>query len=808
MDSFFMIILDNCFFRAGANGRMFPALFLLFFLAVVECRGASKKETGQCAIYPKDPVIPLGDDIQVMFKAPDGSFCRDVPSYRPEELFWMLNEKKLDEDMYTMVNSTIPAVTIRNFTLKSGMVTCLINVGGKNIVLGGTNIKVFMRPVKPANVSCITVLPKSFTCSWDVGDDPLPDTTYTVSRKTYDFSGNVNDITTHTTKSNSWTFDALMTRTEVWVTANSSLGRVESDVLNLMDIFSTVKTDPPVKVVAVPLFDSAELKVTWEQPNLSLLKDFDFVYEVQYSYQQGDSRQKHVKTSTEPKLHINVERQCTRYSISVRCALNYEWTPLWSDWSPAITVISPIAVQSMHLQLWRKIRRADDAGNRTVELMWKGVPSSCDAINGYKLTLKAKNNNTEVMLCSPADSNASVIVDKQEYSVSIVAYRDDKVFSEDAIIIIPAAGVEELPVDAAQVCSYNDQIHVRWSAPSQSPTAYMVDWSADDENYSFQETETTNITFSGQPLKQYNITVTPLYDTKPGQETRLPSRRPGAGMIKSVNVEEETTRALVSWAVVPYEDWCGFTVNYTVLYSTDAGPGQSIMVDSGLKEVLLDRLQPGTNYKVRVMASSVAGEENSINTVFTTLYYGSSFITMLGLFSGFGIVLLLMIGLWCFIMCKKHILKSVPNPKDSEAVSWPPQYCQKPLLMPFKESCSENLSISSFDVAAPKPIPPEETLPLSPDRLANPASDVGPDPMKFSQGGQCLEESRPLSPYTKNCIQSVNGRVYPCDDRKPAPSLERDRGTSPDSKPLWFPTLVQAYVSAEMIRDGQICPIG
>lgn len=630
-----------------------------------------------------------------------------------------------------------------------------------------------VQPVKPANVYCITVLHKNFTCSWDVGDDPLPDTTYTVSRKTFDFHGNINDITTCTTKSNSCTFDALMSHTEVWVTANSSLGRVDSDVLSLVDIFSTVKTDPPVKIVAVPLFDSVELKVTWERPT-RLLIDFNFVYEVQYSYQQGDLLRKHVKTSTEPKLHINVERQCTQYSISVRCALNEEWTPLWSDWSPEITVISPMDVQSMHLQLWRKIRRADDAGNRAVELMWKGVPSSCDAINGYKLTLKAESNNTVVMLFNPADSNASVIVDKQAYSVRIVAYRDDKVFSEDAIIIT-AAGVELLPVDAAQVCSYNDQIHVRWKAPSQSPTTYMVDWSADEEVYSFQETEATNITF--------------------------------IGMIKSVNVEEETTRALVTWVTVQHEDWCGFTMNYTVFYNTDTGPVQSIMVDSGLQEVLLDRLQPGTKYKVRVMASSVAGEVNSIDTVFTTLYYGSSFITMLGLFSGFGIVLLLMIGLWCFIMCKKHIVKSVPNPKDSEAVSWPPQYCQKPLLMPVKESCSEDLSISAY-VATPKSIPPEETLPLSPDRLANPASDVGPDPMKFSQGGRCSEESRPLSPCTKNCIQSVNGSVYPCDDRKPTPSLERERGTSPDSKPLWFPTLVEAYVSAEMIRDGQICPIG
>lgn len=74
-----------------------------------------------------------------------------------------------------------------------------------------------------------------------------------------------------------------------------------------------------------------------------------------------------------------------------------------------------------------------------VSLLLQGVPPSCDAIDGYRVTLNGKNNHTKVMLFKPIYTNASITVDKEAYTVRIVAYRHENLFSEDTTTI-PAAG--------------------------------------------------------------------------------------------------------------------------------------------------------------------------------------------------------------------------------------------------------------------------------------------------------------------------------------------------------------------------------
>ncbi|KAJ8339610.1 hypothetical protein SKAU_G00363960 [Synaphobranchus kaupii] len=815
---------------------MKASIFPLLFIAVVVCKGQNEK----CDVYPKDPVIAMGDDIQVLFKAPNNGPCRPVPSYRHEKVFWRLNDVKIAESLYTLVNSTIPAVVIQNFTLGSGKVTCYID-GRKPILLGGTTIKVYFPPVKPTNVSCITIMLKSFTCYWNSGKNASSDTIYTVSRTIRN-----EPIEYCTSKNSPCSFKTkdLLLPTEIQVIAqNSQGGAAYSDVLNVTNIFSTVKISPPWKVMAEPL-NSVELKVVWEKPMEELTEkpvDYSLVCEVRYSYQQGGSS--HTVTKKYPRnaattleLGIHVDRHCTRYNIKVRCALNNTWTPVWSDWSRDTTVISPLDV--IHLRLWRKIHRPDKRGNRTVQLMWKWVPTSCDAIDGYRVSLKVENNRTQVPVpFDRAVTKASITLDKEAYTVRIAAYRSEKILSEDTTTI-PAAGEVPglLPVEDAQASSQNGQIHVSWSAPSQSPEAYMVDWSADDDDYSWQETETTNITFNGQPLRLYTIAVTPLYNNSPGQETTLQaySEEGAPGMVSTVSVlDEETTGARVRWAAVPRRTCCGFTVNYTVFYKAGTGPELSVTVNSTLQEVHLALLRPGTNYTVRVMASSVAGGTNSSVIHFRTPLYGHNFIAKLGTFGGLGVILLLMIGLWCFIIVNKHVLKPVPNPKDSEVLSsWPSRNCQRPLLMPFEETYSYKLRISicDGDGTTPSPAPTENTQPASPDWQPDPASYVGssgikcteepsrsppyvwecPAPEEWDRGmsiaphSQASGESGPVSPYLKNCMLAVNGRGYLCNERKPAPCSEREIR---DPQPQRPPPPMQPYISVDMIQKGLVNPM-
>ncbi|XP_061119456.1 interleukin-6 receptor subunit beta-like isoform X1 [Conger conger] len=790
-----------------AKGRMFSSTFLLLFIAVVVCRDQNENE--KCEVYPKDPVVSKGDNIRVMFRAPDNSLCGNFGSYSPEKVFWMLNDEKINETLYTMVNSTIPAVDVQNFTVRTGTVTCHIYVEGKNTILGGTNIKLHVPPEKPTNVSCVTVITEGFTCYWHSGEDTLSDTTYTVTRRVHWFNATENDSCT--SRSSPCSFPDLLFSSEVWVTARSSQGEANSDVLDLKDIYSTVKLSPPQKVKAERPFNTVEL--TWEGPKIGFNRAL--VYEVQYSYQQGGPSHKRVTNST--RLRINLETPCTRYTISVRCAVQAEHIHVWSDWSPDTTVISPLDVHSMDLLLWRKIQ-SDESGNRTVQLMWKGVPTSCDAIDGYRVTLKAENNRTTVLF-NTTRTKASITVDKEAYTVKIVTYRRENILSEDTTTIPALDGEGFLPVEAAHVSSHNGQINVSWRAPSQSHTSYMVDWSTDDDDdYSWQETKTTNIAFSGQPLKLYKITVTPLYSKSSGPETILKAyAKEGApGAVPWVNVTDVGTEgALVRWAAVPPNACCGFTVNYTVFYRPGPGPGpeESVTVPGTQQRVRLGRLRSGTTYTVHVMASSIAGGTNSSDSVFTTPSYGSHFIIMLWIFGGLAVVLLPMIVLCCFIIQKKHILKSVPNPRDSDAVSWPSSYSPMPLLLPCEESYSEKPRVSMRDgCASPSPTSTETALPVSPDQQPDPASDLGPCAMKCPQepirsppylwecpapGEWDGGKKEPVSPYLENCIPSVKQRVYPCG--------EKACRSTPN--PQGFSATMPAYVSVEGLQEGLLNPV-
>lgn len=152
--------------------------------------------------------------------------------------------------------------------------------------------------------------------------------------------------------------------------------------------------------------------------------------------------------------------------------------------------------------------------------------------------------------------------------------------------------------------------------------------------------------------------------------------------------------------------------------------------------------------------------------------------------------------------------------------------------MPVKETFSEKLRISMYDGGA-SPDNTENTQPVSPDKQPEPASDLGPRGIKRTEepvgsppyvlecpapgewdrgknsasDGETSGDSGPVSPYLKNCIPSMNGRVYPCSRRKPAPPSEREGRTVPEPQPQRLPASALAYVSVDMFQEGLLRPV-
>ncbi|XP_018600439.1 interleukin-6 receptor subunit beta-like isoform X1 [Scleropages formosus] len=678
---------------------MSAAVLFGFFLALAVCTGQHEK----CDVFPKDPVIRMGSDIEIMFRGSHHSLCTNVTSYSPSKITWTLNNKKIDEKFYAVINSTIPAVSIRNFILQTGRVMCHMDVDGKDIILGATTIKAFFPPVKPTNISCVTILEESFTCYWNSGHKTQLPTNYTVFRE----GKIVKD--TCTSESSPCIFPSdLWSNQKISVRAENAVGVAHSDIVELNSV-ETVKLRPPEHVHVTPYLN--RLIVKWERPMDT--EYFNVTCEVLYRYQRQGTWIELVESikmgdvNEEGVADIKVEQLCARYNVSVRCRFQ---EALWGDWSQSTPVFSSLDVNDIKFHFWRKIFTPDEKGQRRVLLMWKGVPSSCTVIDGYRITImNLKNNSCPMksctMLLKTSSSRLNVTLGTEEYKITIAAYKNISTFSEDSITV-PAAGEDCPSLKEVNTVANDNQITVNWTAPSRPAVRYVIDWSAGNDYIRWHFSETTQFALKGEPQKLYRIAVTPLYENCTGQETMLLaySKEGAPGDIPLVEVSDvRESSACISWIPVPQDKCCGFVRNYTVFYAPDKGTAMDVTVNSSVHEVCLDRLQYSTVYTVSVMARSNGGQSLNNSTTFRTSSNGRSFSRVL--IGGLGLILFVVIGTLCFFMVNKYVMK-VPSPQFSTLVPWPEQLYQKDknvskLLIP---ECSENISHSlvifpiSFDL--------------------------------------------------------------------------------------------------------------
>nr|XP_023649572.1 interleukin-6 receptor subunit beta-like [Paramormyrops kingsleyae]XP_023649573.1 interleukin-6 receptor subunit beta-like [Paramormyrops kingsleyae]XP_023649574.1 interleukin-6 receptor subunit beta-like [Paramormyrops kingsleyae]XP_023649575.1 interleukin-6 receptor subunit beta-like [Paramormyrops kingsleyae]XP_023649576.1 interleukin-6 receptor subunit beta-like [Paramormyrops kingsleyae] len=477
-------------------------VFSQFLIVIVVCQ--AEHET--CGVFPKDPVIKMGSEIQIMFGSPQGSFCGSVPFYSPHKLIWKLNDKKIAEDFY-IVNSTMSAVTVQS----SGMVTCYMHLHGVDVILGGTNITVLLPPVKPTKIHCILFAFEKFTCHWNSGENTVSGTEYTVYVTFTSCSGMMYSCTS---KTDHCTIKSVILDTvNITVKAQNAVGSVESDIVRI-DTLSIWKIGTP-NITVKPLLH--KLQVHWEIQEEDLFPDSAINCELLYQY-ENISESKGAKLGD---AEIVVERPCVNYTVSVRCApdtvVKKEY---WSDWSRNITVLSLLDVKAVKIHLWRKIDAPDGRGYRRVMLMWKGVQPSCN-IDGYKVTVgNLRSGEFSVLWFNILDSNTSLVLDGEMYRISIAVYKNDST-SPEVFITVPAIGEERPPVKELQAFPENSQLYVTWAPPQSPVNHYMVEWSSGDDDIGWLESQSTSTSLIGQPFKLYRITVSPIYDTWPGQEATL-----------------------------------------------------------------------------------------------------------------------------------------------------------------------------------------------------------------------------------------------------------------------------------------------
>uniref|UniRef100_A0A4W5QKS6 Fibronectin type-III domain-containing protein n=1 Tax=Hucho hucho TaxID=62062 RepID=A0A4W5QKS6_9TELE len=647
--------------------RMATPLVLSIFLLLPTISEGQYQH--RCEVIPKDPYIEFGSNIKIMFK----KTCNKTISDSHGKIYWTINNQSIDESLYE-TNSSFAAVTIYNLSLPKATVQC--HSHSTQQVLGGTIIHTYW---KPGNISCVTYISQHyFTCHWEHKIKPTSKITYTVYRK---WEG-IQDAWTSdncSSESMSCTFKSLpmlSKRNYITVRAESTDWETISDTLKL-NPWDTVEIDPPKNVRVVPL--PARLRVEWERPGGTYFFAQVIHCQVKYAKHVMDTSMNTV-AKTASVTSVEVE-PCTNHTVSVRCALD---KAPWSEWSRQVTVLSSLNVSTVHLDLWRKMDAPENTGTRTVHLMWKGISPACKAIDGYRLTYMADEKHIPDRHLDTVVDKASITVDQRAYRVTLAAYRGDTTFSEQSIYV-PAVGQSLPQVKGAQASAHDGDIHVSWAVPPLYPVhSYIIDWTTDGDTYTWLQSQDTHISLTGlQPFKLYNITVTPLYDDKTGLEKviQICSIQRAPGNISSVDVHVQDKSAQVNWNAVSQSKCSGDVINYTVFYKTETQPELNVTVNSWKQGVTLEPLQPDTRYSVHVMARAVTGATNSSVIHFTTSRYGRTFIIMSCVFGGFGVITVLVTGLFCVIQWKRFKGKIMPNPRLSSLEFWSSQDCHK--IQPF-----------------------------------------------------------------------------------------------------------------------------
>ncbi|XP_004550537.3 interleukin-6 receptor subunit beta isoform X4 [Maylandia zebra] len=476
-------------------------------------------------------------------------------------------------------------------------------------------------------------------------------------------------------------------------------------------------------------------------------------------------------------IMINNVDSCTTYGFSVRCVLG---KAIWSDWSKEKLHVTKLNKNHVNLRLWRKVSELEENGLRKVCVMWKGIPKDCGGTFDY--TIKQTHDSEHMTggnytFCG--NTTCDVVVNQDAHRINLTVFQNKEVLVVKSVYV-PAVG-ESLPqVTNIQTLSDDKVIKVSWMAPMQPVSGYKIDWTQDGSQYHWKESEYTNVTLSGlQEKKPYNITVTPLFDDKTGQGTKVLHVCSSFGDPDSIaiTVVPSYRQAFVSWNTKSQKECSGAVQSYTVnYYKTQDVLYLNVTVDGKMRNVSLKDLSPDTQYTVNVDARALTGISKSSDEKFTTTKFDPGLVTPLSVAGSVIIFLVLFLGLCIAVQWKKFQEKPVPNPALSSVGVWASQSQQKGIcFQPFR-----NPSESHCDTVYPEKAQSTSTPSLVTGYDTNTASEYIVD---YANSGMTLglytEDESPVEPAKTPPSPGESTALISSDSSTANPYRSQSSGESP-----------------------------
>uniref|UniRef100_A0A3B4YV77 Collagen, type VII, alpha 1 n=1 Tax=Seriola lalandi dorsalis TaxID=1841481 RepID=A0A3B4YV77_SERLL len=261
--------------------------------------------------------------------------------------------------------------------------------------------------------------------------------------------------------------------------------------------------------------------------------------------------------------------------------------------------------------------RVTNANSRRIRIAWGGVTGA----TGYRVTWRQGNSAEQSRLLG-AEATAFTIDGLQPDEalvIGVAAVVDQRV--GEVVTLSARTNPHGGSVSGLRITDVTSQrIRISWS-PSPRATGYKITWRSDNgvETTRNVAADVFSFTIDGlQADSAYSVLVSTLSGSREGSPSTLNIRTESdqsvVGTVTSLQVQETRGEVVrVTWVGVQ-----GATAYRVSWRRTDGGEQRSQLVGGDVTAVDLDRLDPGAQYEVQVMALVQNREGSPVSVRITT----------------------------------------------------------------------------------------------------------------------------------------------------------------------------------------------
>ncbi|XP_068446250.1 leukemia inhibitory factor receptor [Clinocottus analis] len=391
--------------------------------------------------------------------------------------------------------------------------------------------------------------------------------------------------------------------------------------------------------------------------------------------------QRTTDTSTPSKYYVIVDNLLndSDYQLQIRHRSTQVLNPLWSDWSPLVTVPAELEQKpDVTMRTWLL------NGTRNVTLTWKPPPHAA-AVSGVIYSLRDTQSShgcpckEKRHLINPRKHTATIYVSLSAVNISLIA-RNTAGFSPPAILQVPAEPYADL-----KICD-------KTLPDEKFKKKTCLEW------YELQDGESRPenvITLTAKKSKKEKNRIRKkikdyvryLYfehrcdgGWKPQtvkmclfyQKEGAPLREPQ----DLIGLSEKQTSVDLSWKEIPFEDQRGFLTHYilcSVKVSSQYEPKECCNISAFVTKHQLENLTPGTKYNISLVGVTRAGEGPEALVAINTLPENP--VNVLWWSLGF-MFLFLFLTTMCTCISKRilnKIFHPVPTPVIPDCIPYQPE---------------------------------------------------------------------------------------------------------------------------------------